>query len=147
MRKKKVVDSFLMVGFCPMALSAPDLPDTKLRTSISLPARIVITADQVVARAQKDRPQFNFSQLISEALIAYADKHHPGLRDQIINEIDGTPSLVTGHPWYRSENPTGKKISHSKFQGDSKRTRDSVDLGSSLEAEKKKRGAGIRRGK
>ena len=99
-----------------MEPSAPT-PDSRLRTSVSLPAKYVIAWEL----AKKRYPSANissFSDFLSDAIVAYAEKHHPDLVADAVNQIEESPSTVTSHKFYNAKNPTGKKIRGAKKTAD-----------------------------
>lgn len=60
----------------PRALPSPE--NTKLRTSISLPARLMAAAN-IYRHAHPEANFDDFSALIAQALTEYLERHHPGL--------------------------------------------------------------------
>lgn len=93
-----------------MSAPVPPIEETKLRTTISLDARIVLTIDECLTRAKAHNHKATFSDVVTDALIVYAEKHHPGLLRTTTEKIIRTPEMVRAHKWFKTKNPTGKKI-------------------------------------
>jgi hypothetical protein len=80
---------------------------TKLRTSVSLSARYVIAWE--IAKKLGDAHIDTFSDFVSEAILAYAAKHHPHIVTEAMRTIAENPSIVTEHKFFNAKNPTARK--------------------------------------
>jgi len=85
-------------------------PTFKLRTSVSLNAKHVWVWEIAKQRYRHEEKIDTFTDFLGQAIIAYAKAHHPDLLADAENAIIANPEIITHHKFYKSSNPTGRKV-------------------------------------
>jgi hypothetical protein len=83
-----------------MAKPVPSLPDIKFRTTISVPAVVVIAADRV-RELHPEEGLRDFSDQVKRAMIEYVTARQPKILQTVVAEIRKKKAVVTKHRLYR----------------------------------------------